>query len=183
MSVQVSYKKQFTLGLLFLLIILVTVEGISHIWWHNIETCAFEQSDVYADLHPEKKRQMCIQTYEVQYSVSNIDPNQHFSTININTEGFRGKDISPLTLQEAQLMEKPVIATNVGGVPELIQNEKTGFLVEPNETSKLEECLAVLIEDEKKRKVMGKNGREFIKEKFSWEVITKQFADVMKNNI
>ena len=43
--------------------------------------------------------------------------------------------MSPLTLQEAQLMEKPVIATNVGGVPELIQNEKTGFLVEPNETS------------------------------------------------
>ena len=96
MSVQVSYKKQFTLGLLLLLVVLVTIEGISLAWWHNIETCAFEQSDVYADLHPEKKRQMCIQTYEVQYSVSNIDPNQHFSTININTEGFRGKDISPL---------------------------------------------------------------------------------------
>ena len=80
-------------------------------------------------------------------------------------------------------MEKPVIATNVGGVPELIQNQKTGFLVEPNETSKLEEYLRLLIEDEKKRKIMGKNGREFIKEKFSWEVITKQFADVMKNNI
>jgi len=94
-----------------------------------------------------------------------------------------GIDMSPLTLQEAQLMEKPVIATNVGGVPELIQNQKTGFLVEPNETSKLEEYLRLLIEDEKKRKIMGKNGREFIKEKFSWEVITKQFADVMKNNI
>jgi len=96
MSVQISYKKQFTLGLLLLLVILVAVEGISRAWWYNIETCAFEQSDVYADLPPEKKRQMCIQTYEVQYSVSNIDPNQHFSTININTEGFRGKDISPL---------------------------------------------------------------------------------------
>ena len=80
-------------------------------------------------------------------------------------------------------MEKPVIATNVGGVPELIQNEKTGFLVEPNETTELEKCLTLLLEDETKRKIMGKNGREFIKEKFSWEVITKQFADIMKNNI
>ena len=96
MSVQVSYKKQFTLGLLLLLVVLVAVEGISRAWWYNIETCAFEQSDVYAELPPETKRQMCVQTYEVQYSVSNIDPNQHFSTININTEGFRGKDISPL---------------------------------------------------------------------------------------
>ena len=44
------YKKQFTLGLLLLLVVLVAVEGISLAWWHNIETCAFEQSDVYADL-------------------------------------------------------------------------------------------------------------------------------------
>jgi glycosyltransferase involved in cell wall biosynthesis len=94
-----------------------------------------------------------------------------------------GIDMSPLTLQEAQLMEKPVIATNVGGVPELLQNEKTGFLVEPNETSKLEESLTLLLEDEKKRKEMGKKGREFIKKKFSWEIITKQFSEVMKNNI
>jgi glycosyltransferase involved in cell wall biosynthesis len=94
-----------------------------------------------------------------------------------------GIDMSPLTLQEAQLMEKPVVATNVGGVPELLQNEKTGFLVEPNETSKLEESLTLLLEDEKKRKEMGKKGREFIKKKFSWEIITKQFSEVMKNNI
>ena len=94
-----------------------------------------------------------------------------------------GIDMSPLSLQESQLMEKPVIGTNVGGVPELIQNEKTGFLVEPNEISKLEEYLILLLEDEKKRKIMGKDGREFIKEKFSWDVITKQFSDVMKNQI
>jgi len=96
MSVQVSYKKQFALGIMLLLVVLVAVEGISRAWWYNIETCAFEQSDVYADLPSETKRQMCVQTYEVQYSVSNIDPNQHFDTININTEGFRGKEISSL---------------------------------------------------------------------------------------
>ena len=62
MSVQVSYKKQFTLGLLLLLVVLVAVEGISRAWWYNIETCAFEQSDVYSDLPPETKRQMCVQT-------------------------------------------------------------------------------------------------------------------------
>ena len=63
MSVQVSYKKQFALGIMLLLVVLVAVESISRVWWYNIETCAFEQSDVYADLPPEKKRQMCIQTY------------------------------------------------------------------------------------------------------------------------
>ena len=41
-----------------------------------------------------------------------------------------GIDMSPLTLQEAQLMEKPVIATNVGGIPELMKDGETGFLIE-----------------------------------------------------
>ena len=40
-----------------------------------------------------------------------------------------GIDMAPLTLLEAQLMKKPVIATSVGGIPELMEDEKTGFLV------------------------------------------------------
>ena len=94
MSVEISYKKQGLMIIFGLLIVFVIVEIAANVWWYNIETCAFEQSDVYADLPPETKRQMCIQTYEVQYSVTNIDPNQHYDTININSEGFRGKEIS-----------------------------------------------------------------------------------------
>ena len=40
-----------------------------------------------------------------------------------------GIDMSPLTLQEAQLMKKPVVATNVGGIPEIMKDNETGFLV------------------------------------------------------
>ena len=39
-------------------------------------------------------------------------------------------DLAPLSLKEAQLMEKPVVATNVGGNPEMMVDGKTGFLVE-----------------------------------------------------
>ena len=40
-----------------------------------------------------------------------------------------GMDLAPLTLKEAQLMEKPVIATDVGGDKEMMEDGKTGYLV------------------------------------------------------
>ena len=46
MSVQVSYKKQFLFGIILLLIILIVVEGFAKIWWYELESCAFEDSDL-----------------------------------------------------------------------------------------------------------------------------------------
>jgi glycosyltransferase involved in cell wall biosynthesis len=66
-----------------------------------------------------------------------------------------GIDMSPLTLQEAQLMKKPVVATNVGGIPELMKNNETGFLVEVGDSDEWIEKLSLLINDEQKRRIMG----------------------------
>ena len=85
MSVQVSYKKQIVLGIIFLLIIFLLVEGIAKIWWFQIESCAFEDSDVYADVNPEMKRQMCVDSYQLQISDEKIEPLQELDTININS--------------------------------------------------------------------------------------------------
>jgi len=94
MSVQVSYKKQFLFGIMFLLIILIVVEGFAKIWWYQLESCAFENSDVYEGVNPEMKRQVCVESYQLQISDGEIDPNQDFETININSHGFRGTEVS-----------------------------------------------------------------------------------------
>ena len=60
-----------------------------------------------------------------------------------------GIDMSPLTLQEAQLMQKPVVATNVGGIPELMRNNETGFLTKKGDHDELFKKLEILINDEK----------------------------------
>ncbi|MFM8659683.1 MAG: glycosyltransferase family 4 protein [Candidatus Nitrosotenuis sp.] len=88
-----------------------------------------------------------------------------------------GIDMSPLTLQEAQLMGKPVVATKVGGIPELMKDEETGFLVESGDSQGWIEKLSILISDESKAKKMGKTGREFVEKTFSWDVIAKNFVD------
>tara|TARA_B110000014_G_C20126368_1_gene600423 strand:- start:3522 stop:4580 length:1059 start_codon:yes stop_codon:yes gene_type:complete len=90
-----------------------------------------------------------------------------------------GIDMSPLSLQEAQLMGKPVIATNVGGIPELMKNEVTGFLVEKDESSQLIEKISLLLNDPIKRKEIGNNGRKFVNDNFTWDIISKKFIDIM----
>jgi glycosyltransferase involved in cell wall biosynthesis len=91
-----------------------------------------------------------------------------------------GLDMSPLTLQEAQLMKKPVIATRVGGIPELMVDNKTGFLVDKGNHKMLIEKISFLLDNPEKAKEMGVKGREFVVDNFSWDVIAKRFADIMK---
>jgi len=87
-----------------------------------------------------------------------------------------GIDMSPLTLQEAQLMKKPVVATNVGGIPELMKDNETGFLVEKGNSEEWIKKLSILIDAKEKRKSMGNNGRKFVEENFSWDKIAKEFV-------
>jgi glycosyltransferase involved in cell wall biosynthesis len=91
-----------------------------------------------------------------------------------------GIDMSPLTLQEAQLMKKPVIATNVGGVSELMIDKETGFLVEKNNPQDTIEKISKLVNDERLREKMGIAGHKFISENFSWEIIAEKFATDIK---
>ena len=94
-----------------------------------------------------------------------------------------GLDMSPLTLQEAQLMKKPVIATNVGGIPELMKNNKTGFLVKKGQGDDLHEKIEKLINDKDLQINFGKTGREFIENNFTWDIIADNFLKNIKTKI
>ena len=93
-----------------------------------------------------------------------------------------GIDMSPLTLQEAQLMEKPVIATNVGGIPELMKDGETGFLIEKNNSDELFEKLSMLLNNLENAKEMGVKGKEFVKNNFNWDKISNDFLNHLKKH-
>jgi len=93
-----------------------------------------------------------------------------------------GIDMSPLTLQEAQLMENPVVATNVGGIPELMIDGETGYLVEKDNADDLFEKLSTLINDQEKAKEMGKEGKNFVIKSFSWNKICNDFLNHLKKH-
>ena len=91
-----------------------------------------------------------------------------------------GMDLAPLTLKEAQLMEKPVIATDVGGDREMMLDKKTGFLVKEGNADDIIKRVTELLENKQSAKDMGKEGVKFVKEQFNWERVAKNFLDIIK---
>jgi len=68
---------------------------------------------------------------------------------------------------EAQACGKPVIATQVGGIPETLRNGETGFLIQPAESRKLAEAIINLLENKTKMRQMGMAGRKRVEKLFS----------------
>ncbi len=90
-----------------------------------------------------------------------------------------GIDMSPLSLLETQLMQKPVIATNIGGVSELMIDGKTGFLIEKNQVEDLEDKISLILKEINSEK-MGTEGRKFVIEAFDWKIIAKRFKNILE---
>ena len=78
-------------------------------------------------------------------------------------------------------MEKPVIATNVGGIPELMKDNETGFLVEKGNPDQIIEKISMILENKVDSVNMGKNGKLFVTENFSWDKIAKDFIKICKD--
>ena len=74
---------------------------------------------------------------------------------------------TPLSLMEAQAAGKPVISTKVGGVPEIVLDQGTGYIVEPSNLNQYSRKLKKLIENETIRLKMGADGQKFIESRFS----------------
>jgi glycosyltransferase involved in cell wall biosynthesis len=76
-----------------------------------------------------------------------------------------------IVLLEAMACEKPCVATDVGGVPEVLVNGKTGILVEYGNPDALANAIIELLGDDEKSKTMGRAGRERVKNNFIWPKI------------
>jgi glycosyltransferase involved in cell wall biosynthesis len=70
-------------------------------------------------------------------------------------------------IAEAMAHEKPIVATRVGGIPELVEDKVSGFLVERGDISDAADAILKLIDDPARRALMGEKGREICERKFS----------------
>ena len=89
------------------------------------------------------------------------------------------QDPYPNAVREALILGKPVIGTNVGGVPELVQDGVTGLLIEPNNVQELVNALKSLLADPKRRADMSKEALAFADEKLNVEICKVPFYNLL----
>ena len=87
----------------------------------------------------------------------------------------------PQSILEAFYLKIPVIATDVGGVHEIISNNKTGLLVTPNNSKELLENINYLLNDIDLCNRLANNAHEFVMKNFSWEVLLPKYLKLYEN--
>ena len=87
----------------------------------------------------------------------------------------------PQVIKEAFYLKVPVIATNVGGIPELVVHQETGILVPPEDPEKLMIAINNLLDNEEARKNFANNAFEFINKNFSWDVLLEKYTNLYES--
>lgn len=79
--------------------------------------------------------------------------------------------------------KKPVVVTNVGSIPEIVDDGVTGFIVPPKNPTALAEAIVKLLKDDDLRKQMGENAYRKLKTDLSWDKIAEKTIEVYKEAI
>ena len=89
-----------------------------------------------------------------------------------------GLDCCPTTILEAGLMKKPVLGSAVGGIPEIIDQGKTGWSIPNGDFDSWVEKIGLLLDDSRKARKMGSYGRKWVSKNFDWKVVSKQVSRI-----
>lgn len=86
-----------------------------------------------------------------------------------------------VAIVEASACNLPVIVTNVGGLPEVVINEVTGIVVEPDNVELLCAAIEKLLINPALRHEMGEAGRENVLTKYEWDFCVRKMVDIYSN--
>ncbi len=93
---------------------------------------------------------------------------------------FYENECFPLVLLEAMDFELSIISTTEAGIPDIIEDGITGFLIPKQNEIVLAEKLEILLKDEKLRKIMGENGKKRFASNFTIEAFEKRLTTVLE---
>jgi glycosyltransferase involved in cell wall biosynthesis len=87
-------------------------------------------------------------------------------------------DAFPKVIMEAMACNTPVIASDAGGIPEIVYHEKTGLLVRPANSNELTEAVERVIRNRYLKEAITDDARKLVEQKFTWKIAAKRTLEV-----
>ena len=98
------------------------------------------------------------------------DVSPYLATLDVYVHPARTEGL-PIAGLEAMAMYKPVVATDVGGLSEAVQHQRTGLLVKSDDANALAQAVLALLSDPERRRVFGAEGRRRVEARFTVEAM------------
>lgn len=95
----------------------------------------------------------------------------------INTTNY---DNLPVSVLEAMALGLPVVSTNVGGIPYIITDKKTGLLVNADDVAAMKTAITQLLSDDSMAANIGKNAREYAAQ-YDWNIIKNKWHNLLQS--
>jgi starch synthase len=83
-------------------------------------------------------------------------------------------ELLSLTAIEAMACGTPVVASRIGGIPEVVRDGETGFLAEPGDVTALRDRLSEILADPHLGRRLGAAGRDLVLDRFTWEACAER---------
>lgn len=91
---------------------------------------------------------------------------------------------APLTIAEAMAAGVPIVASNVGGIPEMIEDGITGLLIDPYDIKSIRDAISMILSDETLARSMGQSAKEAARKRFTASIICNKtlraYREVLK---
>lgn len=110
--------------------------------------------------------------------VSNELKNLYYKAADICVCPSIWQDPCPTVIKEAMSFAKPVVATDVGGVSDMIIDDYNGVLIAPDNPSQIANSVNLLLSDNQYAILLGKNGRKIAEQKYAYETVTKKCIEI-----
>jgi glycosyltransferase involved in cell wall biosynthesis len=88
------------------------------------------------------------------------------------------REAQGLTILEAMALSRPVVASNVGGIPEMVEDGRTGLLVPPHDPVALAAAITRLLVDHPLADMLGRAGHDLVHERFCLELMVRSIEDL-----
>ena len=92
---------------------------------------------------------------------------------------FYHNECFPLVLLEAMQFELPIISSNEGGIPDIVKDSETGFIVEKQKPKQLAEKIKWLIDHPEEVRLMGEKGQKYFLEHYTLEIFEKRMTHIL----